>query len=115
MGEDDNQALTTQCTKKGKTKKEEHSHKKPRRSKKDYSQFRCYTCDEKGHLVRDCPKRKGKKKRYNAHVTEDDELVKKRAREDSSSDEEYVLISSLTGMVTHGSNFWLVYVFLPST
>ena len=77
MGEDDNQALTTHA-KKGKTKKEEHSHKKPRRPKKrDYSQFGCFTCDEKGHLARNCLNgkdhtKKGKKKRYHAHATEDD-------------------------------------------
>ena len=95
MGEDDNQALTTHA-KKGKTKKEEHSHKKPRRSKKkDYSSFMCYSCDEMGHLARDCSKgkchaKKGKKKRYYVHAIEDDEPTKKKAREDSSSDEEYV-------------------------
>jgi hypothetical protein len=34
-------------------------------------------------------------------------MKKKRIKEDDS-DEEYVLISSLTGMVTHGSDTWLV-------
>ena len=29
-------------------------------------------------------------------------------RDDSSSDEEYVLISSLMGNITHGSNDWLI-------
>ena len=64
MGENDNQALIAHA-KKEKSKKEEHSHKKPRRfqknhrSQKDYSSYRCYTCDEKGHLARDCPKGKG--------------------------------------------------------
>ena len=28
--------------------------------------------------------------------------------DDSSSDEEYVLISALTGTITHGSNDWLI-------
>ena len=97
MGEDDNQALTTQCTKKGKTKKEGHFHKKPRiYQEKDYSHFICYTCNEKGNLVKDCPKKKGKKKRYHAHATKDVEPIKKRAKEDSSSDEEYFLFSTLT-------------------
>ena len=65
-------------------------------------------CDEKGHIAIYCAKNKGKKMRYHVHSIEDDEPVKKSAREDSSSDEEYVLISTLTGMVTHGSNVWLV-------
>ena len=35
-------------------------------------------------------------------------LQKRVNEEDSSSDEEYVLISALTGIVTHGSNYWLI-------
>ena len=46
--------------------------------------------------------------RYHVHSIEDDEPVKKSAREDSSSDEEYVLILGLTDTVTHGRNIWLV-------
>ena len=51
---------------------------------------------EKGNFARDCPKekdhaKKGNNKRYHVHSIKDDEPVKKRAREDSSSDEEYVL------------------------
>ena len=69
MGEDDNQALTAHA-KKGKTKKEEHYHKKHRKFK-DSPQFRCFTCDEKRHFARDCPKgkdhaKRGKNKRYHA-------------------------------------------------
>ena len=90
MGEDENQAQTTHA-KKEKTKKEEHYHKKHIKfKKKDSSQFRCFTCDEKEHFARDYPKdkdqaKKGKNKRYHAHTAKDDEPVKKRAREDSSS------------------------------
>ena len=82
------------------------------------SKFICYTCDERGHLARYCPrnkyishKRKGNKKRHYAHAAEDDEPSKKRIRQDSddsSSDEEYVLISALMGNITHGSNDWLI-------
>ena len=49
-----------------------------------------------------------KKKSHHAHTPEDDEPTSKRTREDSSSDEEYVLISYLTSTITHGNNDWLV-------
>ena len=77
--------------------------------------MRCYTCDEVGQFAKDCPKIQNKKrvnKRiHNAHALEDDEPSTKRTRyesEDSSSDEEYVLIFALTGNITHGSNDWLI-------
>ena len=44
-------------------------------------------------------------------LQKDDEPSIKRIRQesdDSSSDEEYVLISTLTGNITHGSNDWLI-------
>ena len=85
-------------------------------SKRDWSTIRCYTCDEKGHISRFCPnkgnlkKKKENKRRHHAHAAEDDEPSTKRIRQesDSSSDEEYVLISSLMGIVSHGSNDWLI-------
>ena len=80
-------------------------------SRKYFSWSRCYTCDELGHFAKDCPKRKNKKKgnkrRNHVHAAEDDEPSTKRIRQesgDSSSDEEYVLIFSLTGNITHWSN-----------
>ena len=120
MCEDDNQALTTHA-KKGKTKKEEHSYKKPKRfqkndrPQKEYSNVKYYSCDEKGHLEIDFPKskihgNKGNKKRYRSHATEDNEPIHKRDREGSSSDEEYVLISALTGTVTLVPMFGLLAV-----
>ena len=82
------------------------------------SRIRFYTCDEKGHYARECPrnksgshKKKGSKKRHHAHTVEDDEPPRKKSKEesdDSSSEEEYVLISAPTGTVTHGSNDWLI-------
>ena len=46
-------------------------------------------------------------RRHHAHAAEDDEPSRKRSRyeiEDSSRKDEYVLISSLTGNITHGSD-----------
>ena len=51
------------------------------------------------------------KRTHHAHAAEDDEPFKKRTRyesEDSSIKEEYVLISTLIGNITHGSNDWLI-------
>ena len=86
--------------------------------RRDISNLRCYTCDEIGHFAKDCPKnkghshkKKGNKRRHHAHTAEDDEPSKKRSRyesEDSSSEDEYVLISALTGNITHGINDWLI-------
>ena len=68
-----------------------------------------------GHFARNCPKRQNKKKsnkiRHHTHAAEDDEPYKKRTRyesEDSSREDEYVLIFALTGNITHGSDDWLI-------
>ena len=68
--------------------------------------------------MQDCPKRKrnshkkkNKKRRHHAHAIEDYEPSTKKTKyesEDSLSKEEYVLISALTGNITHGSNDWLI-------
>ena len=120
MGSED-KALTVQYNKtRTSHHRGKHSHQKSNiRKSNDLSKFICYTCDEREHLARDCPrnkdishKRKGNKKRHHAHAAEDDEPSKKRIRQDSddsSSDEEYVLISNLMGTVTHVSNDWLIY------
>ena len=49
--------------------------------------------------------KKNNKRIHHAHAIEDDEPSKG----DSSSDEEYVLISALTGNITHGRNDWIIY------
>ena len=41
---------------------------------------------------------------FHDDATEDYELVKKRIREDNTSEEEHVLTSSFTEIVTHGSD-----------
>ena len=54
---------------------------------------------------------KGNKRIHHAHAAEDDEPSTKRTiqdSDDSSSDEEYVLISALTGTITNGSNDWII-------
>ena len=76
----DNQSLTVQTRKnlKKKEKKEKFHHnkndKKPKKTKRDISNVRCYTCDEKGHLARDCPIQQ---MRHHAHIAEEDEPTKK--------------------------------------
>ena len=50
-------------------------------------------------------------KKTHAHAAEDDEPSKKRTKyesEDYSSEDEYVLISTLTGNIIHGSDDWLI-------
>ena len=92
-----------------------HSHQRNNfRKPRDRSKNILYTCDERGHFARDFPKNKssshkknGNKRRYHAHAAKDDEPSSKRNRyesEDSLSEDEYVLISSLIGNITHGSN-----------
>ena len=96
IGTNDDRALTVH-TRRNHNMREEHHHRRQRRPKIDLSNVRCYTCDEKGHYSRNCPRNKGSsnkktnKKRHHAHIAEDDEPERKRTKEDSSSDEEYIL------------------------
>ena len=57
-------------------------------------------------MVRDCPIQK---RRHHAHIAKDDEPTHKIfKREKDDSYEEYVLISALTGTITHERNDWLM-------
>ena len=78
MGETEDQTLTIH-TKYNFKKKDNFNHnnkkdKKPKKTKRDTSNVRCYTCDEKGHFARYCPI---KKRRHPSHVVEDDEQQRK--------------------------------------
>ena len=97
MGANDDQALTIHA-KNDRSKRKDQPHKrlerfqKNHRSKRDYCSFRCYTCDEKCHFARDCPRNKGcsrinKIRKHHAHLAEQDEPERKRIRKYSSSDE----------------------------
>jgi hypothetical protein len=61
-----------------------------------------------GHIARNCPLMKEKiRKGQNAHAAKYDELVQNKIK-DYDSSEEHVLISTLIGTITHGSDTWLV-------
>ena len=92
MGNED-QALTVHSKKiqdyhhsKGK-----HSNLKDnsRKSNKDISKYRCFTCDERGHFARDCPKnkkishKKDIKIIHHAHNAKDDEPSRKKIKQES--------------------------------
>ena len=112
MGATDDQALAVYTRKNFKKKeKNEYFHhnkkdKKPKKTKRDISNIRCYTYDEKGHLARDCTIQK---RRHHAHIVEYYEPTNRRfRREKDDSDEEYVLISAVNGTISHRSKDLLV-------
>jgi hypothetical protein len=130
LARDDDQALATH-TKRGRKKPYFHkeTHKEPQppngfnnkeshprrfqkrgqRRERDYSSVQCYHCDKMGHIAKFCPARreeyKRKHKRHHAHVVEDEEPPAKMIREQIK---DYVLISALSGSVTHGEDTWLI-------
>ena len=118
MGEDDNLALEAH-TKKEKFKKEDHSHKKPKKyhkshsSQKDHSTFKCYSCKKLELNARNCPHAKDqvmKERKRGIMLMPQKTIihVQKKARDDCLSEKEYVLIFCLIGTITHGSDTWLV-------
>ena len=64
------------------------------------------------HISRYCPLNKDqpkkKNQKYHAHATKENESYKERIIENEDSSEEYVLISTLTGEITHGSDTWII-------
>ena len=50
--------------------------------------------------------KKNSKRIHHAHTAEDDDPPRKIVKQES--EDEYVLISSLTGTVTHGSKDWII-------
>lgn len=118
LGNEKNQALIAHA-RKGKNKVEDHpprkfhKYQKHQKKKRDYSTIRCYNCQKVGHIARHCPLvrdqiKKGRNKRHHANTTEDEEPIQKRER-NNDSDDKYILISSLTGTITHVNDTWLVY------
>ena len=65
-----------------------------------------------GHIARHCPLKKDqfkkKNRKYHAHAAEEIESERERTTKNEDSSEEYVLISSLTGSITHGNDTWLI-------
>ena len=125
MGSEDQDLMVQSKKRKTSHHKGKHSRQKKntRKSNKYLSKYIFFTCDEIGHLAKDCPrnkdrshKRKGNKKRHHAHAAEDDEPSKKRMKQEiDDSSSEYILISALMGNVTHGTNDWIIDIGLPNT
>ena len=120
MGSEDQALMVHSKSHSNSTRRRSHSSRGKQSHKditrKDLSRIICYTCDEARHYARNCPKKqklmkRSNKRRHHAHAAKDDEPSRKRSRyesEDSSSEDEYVLISALIGNITHGSDDWII-------
>ena len=77
LNDNEDQALTVHTKVKNKRKSHDHPHRKIlgfRKSKKDFSNYECFTCHKLGHIAINCPmkeERFKKMKRFQAHATED--------------------------------------------
>ena len=114
LNENEDQSLTAHAKGKHKRKSYDHTHKTQgfKTPKKDFSNFDCFTCHKMGHNAINYPmkvERVIKMRRFQAHDAEDsDQEVEEEEKKDEESNEEYVLISALTRLVSLGNDTWLV-------
>ena len=115
LGNEENQALTVHA-RKGKNKVEDRPPKKfqkyQKKKQKINPNIRCFSCQKVGHIAKNCAlvrdlMNKERNKRHYANAAEDEGPSQKKERNDNS-DNEYSLISALTGTVTHDNDTWLV-------
>jgi hypothetical protein len=100
-------------TRKVKRKKEPFSPKNFQKGQRNNPNIICLCGHKMGHIARNCsliqrPRENKGGKRHHVHIAKDGDPPKKVAKEYESSDEEYFLLSSLIGTITHGSDIWLV-------
>ena len=108
--------MTTHTKGKNKIKSHDqyHPHKTKgfKKSRKDFSNYECFSCHKLGHIAINCPmkaERVKKMKIFQAHAAEDsDQEVEEEAKKDEDSNEEHVLISALIGSVSPRNDTWLI-------
>ena len=86
MGETVDQALTVHSKINHRKKENHHHNRRQKEFRRDPSNIRCYTCDDKGHYSRDCPKNRGFFKKKSNKIRHHVDTI-----EDSLSDKEYEL------------------------
>ena len=115
LNDNEDQALTVHTKGKNKIKSHDHPHGKTqgfKKSKKDSSNYECFTCHKLGHIFINCPmkvRRFKNMKIFQARVVEDsDQEVEEEVKKDEESREEYVLIYALTISVSQENDTLLV-------